>query len=60
MSTLVPNVINAQDSIVLSICKFQSGETYNVIPDYADISGTIRIFEKKSYNILVENIKKVV
>lgn len=39
---------------ILSVTKFQSGNTFNVIPDFAEIAGTVRTFYEKDRQ-LIEN-----
>ena len=46
--------IDPHTPFVLSICKIQSGNTFNVIPEDAEIEGTVRTFDKN----LAETISK--
>lgn len=41
------NQIHAEETVTLSICMFQAGETTNVIPEQAYIGGTARFFNRE-------------
>ena len=47
--------INPAHPAVLSVTKFQSGDTFNVIPDAAELSGTIRTFYDEDRQ-LIQNL----
>lgn len=56
------NQIDAEETVTLGLCVFQSGETTNVIPEDAYIGGTARYFNKeegekalKIINMVAEN-----
>ena len=42
---VVSRHVGAQDALVISITKFVSGTTHNVIPDTAELMGTVRTFD---------------
>ena len=42
---IVSRQVGAQDALVVSITKFVSGTTHNVIPDTAELMGTVRTFD---------------
>ena len=44
LQTIVSRMISPNDSAVFSITKVHSGDAYNVIPDSACLSGTVRTF----------------
>ena len=44
LQTLVSRATSPNDSVVLSITKVHAGDAYNVIPDAARLSGTVRCF----------------
>jgi hippurate hydrolase len=44
LQTVVSRMISPNDSAVLSITKVHAGDAYNVIPDSASLSGTVRTF----------------
>ncbi len=57
LNTIISRNINPNKSAVLSICKFSSGTTYNVIPSEAVLEGTLRTFDDWERNIICEKIK---
>ncbi len=44
LQTLVSREVNPMDSAVVSVCAFNSGDAFNVIPDIAKLGGTVRTF----------------
>lgn len=44
LQTVVSREVDPADPAVLSITRFHAGEAYNVIPDLAEIGGTVRAF----------------
>jgi amidohydrolase len=44
LQTVVSRMISPNDSAVFSITKVHAGDAYNVIPDSATLSGTVRTF----------------
>ena len=44
LQTVVSRVIDPLDAAVVSVTKMQAGEAYNVIPDRARLTGTVRAF----------------
>ncbi|WP_309572004.1 amidohydrolase, partial [Deinococcus sp.] len=42
---IVSRQVGAQDALVISITYFRSGSTHNVIPDTAQLMGTVRTFD---------------
>ena len=47
------------DTCVLSITQFHSGSAYNVIPETAQISGTIRYFSNDIFNLTNKRLKEI-
>ena len=54
MQTLVSRATSPNDSVVLSITKVHAGDAYNVIPDAARLSGTVRCFSMNKMRELEE------
>lgn len=58
LQSIVSRNINPQESVVVSIGKFEAGTTYNVIPDRATLYGTVRSYDmdlhRKSYRRILE------
>ncbi len=44
--SIVSRRIDPTHTAILSITQCQAGNTYNVIPDYADLAGTVRYYDK--------------
>ncbi len=51
--------IDPHTPFVLSICKIQSGNTFNVIPEDAEIEGTVRSFDKNLAEIVSKRIETI-
>ena len=47
MQSIVSRNVKATEPMVLSVTKIHSGDAYNVIPDSAVMSGTVRAFSKE-------------
>jgi amidohydrolase len=47
-------------SAVVSVCTIHGGETFNVIPSYVEMTGTIRTFESKVRTRVLERFEKTV
>lgn len=57
--SIVSRILDPQDPAVLSITRFRSGNTYNVIPAEATISGCTRCFSTRVQAKLASQIKKL-
>ncbi|PKO55053.1 MAG: amidohydrolase, partial [Betaproteobacteria bacterium HGW-Betaproteobacteria-19] len=44
--TIVSRTLDPIDAAVVSVTQFHAGEAYNVIPDRAELSGTVRAFSE--------------
>ncbi|PNY80827.1 amidohydrolase [Deinococcus koreensis] len=58
---VVSRHVGAQDALVVSITKFVSGTTHNVIPDTAELMGTVRTFDpdlRQKAPALIERVVK--
>ncbi len=58
--SLTSRQIDPLENLVISICSFQAGETYNVMPEKAVLKGTIRTLNNELRLALPEKIEKVV
>ncbi|WP_374832499.1 M20 aminoacylase family protein [Paenochrobactrum pullorum] len=47
LQTIVSRNISATDACVLSCTQFHTGSAYNIVPEVATITGTIRYFDKQ-------------
>lgn len=46
VQTIVSRTLDPVDAAVVSVTQFHAGEAYNVIPDRAELSGTVRAFSE--------------
>ena len=60
LQTLVSRGVSPHHSAVVSVCKLQSGSTWNVIPDSAVLEGTVRTFEREARSAIPEKMKRLV
>lgn len=60
LQTIVSREIAARDPVVVTIGKFHSGTTFNVIPDEAELAGTIRCFDREIRAGMPERIARIV
>jgi len=56
LQTLVARVIDPTEEAVVTVGTFQSGLAFNVIPDTAELGGTVRTFNAKNRDLLEERI----
>ncbi len=47
------------DSVVISITQIKAGDTYNIIPDYVKMFGTVRTFLSKTQKDTLSNMKRI-
>ncbi|PIL19589.1 amidohydrolase [Puniceibacterium antarcticum] len=59
LQTVVSRNIPPTKPVVLSVTKFNSGSAYNVVPDTATISGTIRYFHDDVSEIANQRIREL-
>jgi amidohydrolase len=59
LQTIVSRNTSPLDSAVVSICRFHSGSTWNVIPDQAELEGTVRAFDADVRRRLPEQIRRI-
>jgi hippurate hydrolase len=57
---LVARTVNPFDSIVISITQIHAGQTNNIIPDEAILSGTIRSHSEELRNKIINNIDHMI
>jgi amidohydrolase len=56
LQTLVARVIDPTEEAVVTVGTFQAGLAFNVIPDTAELGGTVRTFNDKNRDLLEERI----
>ncbi|MEO0853018.1 MAG: amidohydrolase, partial [Cyanobacteria bacterium J06648_11] len=59
LQTIVSRNVNPLHSAVISIGKFQAGDTFNVIAQRAEIAGTVRSFDPEEADLLPRRIEEV-
>ena len=57
LQTLVARETDPQDSAVVSITSFHSGTAYNIIPETAELKGTLRTFLPETRRYLKERLE---
>jgi amidohydrolase len=60
LQSIVSRNVSPLDTAVVSVTRVQAGDAFNVIPDKAAFHGTIRAFNRDSYNFVVERFQKIV
>lgn len=60
LQTIVSRRKDPKEAVVLSCTTFNSGSVYNVIPNYANIKGTVRFVDPKMKDWLPEKMKHII
>lgn len=60
LQTLVSREVDPITAAVVSVCAFQSGSAFNVIPDTAELRGTVRTFTAENREFLSKRIPELV
>ena len=60
LQTIISRNLSPLDSGVVSITQFQGGESWNIIPDSAALTGTIRSFKEKSREMLHKRVREII
>lgn len=58
LQTVISRNLNPFSNAVISITRFQSGNTWNVIPEKAELEGTVRTFQNDVRKIIPDLIKR--
>ena len=59
LQSIVSRSVDPLEAAVLSICKFNAGTTTNVIPQSAELAGTIRTLKPRVRELMVRRAKEV-
>ncbi|MFN8589962.1 MAG: amidohydrolase [Thermomicrobiales bacterium] len=59
LQTLVSRSIDPTEEAVVTVGTFKAGEAFNVIPDTAELGGTVRTFTAANRDFLEERIEKL-
>jgi amidohydrolase len=60
LQNIISRQINPLDSAVISITKIRAGDSYNVIPETAFLSGTVRTFHPHIQKNIIKQLKHIV
>ncbi|MCC5816224.1 MAG: amidohydrolase [Leptospira sp.] len=60
LQSLVSRNTDPLDSCVVTVGSFHAGNAFNVIPETAELIGTVRTFSKESYEKIPEKLQKLV
>ncbi|MFK5894615.1 MAG: amidohydrolase, partial [Pseudomonadota bacterium] len=60
LQNIISRQINPLDSAVVSITKIRAGDSYNVIPERAFLSGTVRTFQQHIQKKIIKQLKQIV
>ncbi len=58
-SKIISREIDPLEPAVISVTKVEAGTAFNVIPEYAELWGTIRTFREDVRNFIVDRMKKI-
>ncbi len=59
LQSIVARNVSALDSAVVSATAIKSGDAYNVIPQTAEIKGTVRTFTNKTMDLVETSMKRI-
>ncbi len=60
LQTITARNVNPLESAVVSVCKLDAGTAFNIIPQTARLSGTIRTFKPDVYQTVETRFKEIV
>lgn len=60
LQQIVSRNVNPLNPAVVSVCKIEGGHTHNVIPEFVEITGTVRTVDKKTQEIVKNKMKQIV
>jgi amidohydrolase len=59
LQTVISRNVSAMDTAVLSVTRVQTGDAYNVIPQTAILSGTVRAFRREVMTMIEQNMGRL-
>ena len=59
LQSIVSRNVSAMDTAVLSVTRVQAGDAYNVIPQTATLSGTVRAFRREVMTLIEQNMGRL-
>jgi len=60
LQSIVARNVAAMDTAVLSVTRIQSGDAYNVIPQYATMAGTVRALKRETMDLVEANMRRLI
>jgi amidohydrolase len=60
LQTIVSRTVDPLESAVISICEFHAGNARNVIPQTAELRGTVRTLTKETRELVEKRVREVV
>jgi amidohydrolase len=60
LQSIASRNVDPLESVVVSVCSFRAGETYNVIPQAAQLMGTVRTLKETVRDLAEARIKAIV
>lgn len=59
LQSIVSRNIAAQDTAVVSVTRIQSGDAYNVIPQKAEMAGTMRAMKRETLALIEQHMRRL-
>jgi hippurate hydrolase len=59
LQTIASRSVDPVDSVVVTVTKFHGGDAYNVIPEHAEIAGTLRTLRKEVAALAHDRMKAI-
>lgn len=60
LQSIVSRQVSPLDSAVVSVCKFAAGSNWNVIPEQAELEGTVRTFDAETRARMPDLIRRLI
>lgn len=59
LQSIISRNVDAMETVVLSVTTLRAGEAYNVIPQFAELKGTIRYYKQEVLELVMERMHEV-
>ncbi len=56
LQSIAAQNVNPLEAAVVSVTMFHAGTASNIIPEQAELQGTIRFFQREMWNLLCERL----
>jgi amidohydrolase len=60
LQTIVSRNADPLDSVVVTVGTMQSGNAFNIIADRATMTGTVRVFDRQTYEVIPKLLERVI